>query len=198
MQQQLLTALQEMHWAEWAAVLSGLLYVVLAARGNIWCWFWGGWNALFSIYLFFELKLYAESALYFYYLLAAFYGAFAWKYATRVSERDGITEWPWRWHATLIGGGLVLSLALYQVLVRFTDAQMPLIDAHTTIFSFLATYLVTRKIRSNWLYWMAIDAVSVGLYANRGIYLYALLMGVYTVIAYFGYRRWHRLYVTII
>lgn len=191
-QDQILETALNMHWAEVAAVICGVFYVVLAAKGNIWCWFWGGLNAVLSIYLFVEIKLYAESALYFYYLIAAVYGWYAWKYADRVSEEGGITEWPWRWHLLLILSGFALSFFLYQILVRFTDAQMPLIDAHTTVFSFLATYLVTRKVLSNWLYWIIIDAISVGLYASRGIYLYAILMAVYTIIAYFGYRAWQK------
>lgn len=191
-QEQILQTIQQMHWAEVAAVVCGIFYVILAARGNIWCWFWGGLNAVLSIYLFVEIKLYAESVLYFYYLIAALYGWYAWRYVDRVSEKGGITEWSWQRHALYILAGFVCSFLLYQVLVRFTDAQMPLVDAHTTVFSFLATYLVTRKILSNWLYWIVIDAISVGLYASREIYLYAILMAVYTIIAYFGYRQWQR------
>jgi nicotinamide mononucleotide transporter len=182
-----------MQWAEVAAVLCGLIYVVLVTKENIWCWFWGGLNALLSIYLFVEIQLYAESVLYFYYFLAAIYGWYAWKYAQRVSQTHAIIEWPWQRHLWLILLGFVLSYLLYLILSRYTDAQMPLVDAHTTIFSFLATYLVTRKILSNWLYWILIDAISVWLYASRGILLYAVLMLIYTVIAVFGYLEWKKL-----
>ena len=181
-----------MHWAEVAAVICGLVYVVLVARENIWCWFWGGLNALLSIYLFIEIQLYAESILYVYYFLAAIYGWYAWKYSRRVSDAHAIVEWSWKKHLLLILAGFGLSYLLYLVLSNFTDAQMPLVDAHTTIFSFLATYLVTRKVLSNWLYWIVIDAISVWLYASRGIELYAVLMLVYTVIAILGYFRWKK------
>lgn len=192
-QEQITEAITNMHWAEVAAVICGLLYVVLAAKENIWCWFWGGGNALLSIYLFFEIKLYAESALYFYYLIAAVYGWYAWKYADRVSEEHAIVEWSWQRHLIFLLAGFALSFGLFQILVHFTDARMPLVDAHTTIFSFLATYLVTRKVLSNWIYWIVIDAISAGLYASREIYLYALLMAVYTIIAFFGYRSWQKM-----
>jgi len=189
----ILEAIQEMHWAEVAGVISGLIYVLLAAKENIWCWFWGILNAILSIYLFFEIKLYAESGLYVFYFFAGIYGWYAWKYVRRVSTLHAIVEWSWTKHLLLIGIGLILSWICYWGLSSFTDAQKPLIDAHTTIFSFLATYMVTRKVHSNWIYWIVIDAVSVWLYATRGLYLYALLMVLYTVIAVYGYWSWQKL-----
>lgn len=185
-------ALQNMHWAEVAAVICGLIYVVLVTKENIWCWFWGALNALLSIYLFIEIQLYAESILYAYYFLAAIYGWYAWKYAKRVSDTNAIVEWSWQRHLILILAGFAGSYLLYLLLSHYTDAQMPLVDAHTTIFSFLATYLVTRKVLSNWLYWIVIDAISVWLYVSRGIELYAFLMLVYTVIAVLGYLNWKK------
>ena len=189
------SAIAQMHWAEIAAVFTGIIYVILAAKENIWCWFWGILNALLSIYLFFEIKLYAESFLYFYYFLAGIYGWYAWTYAKRVQNKNAIIEWKWSTHLGIAAIGILLSLALYWLLANYTDAQKPLIDAHTTVFSFIATYMVTRKILSNWLYWIIIDAVSVYLYATRGIYLYALLMLVYTIIAWYGYLQWKKMAV---
>lgn len=188
----MLEALQNMHWAEVAAVICGLIYIVLVTKENIWCWFWGGLNALLSIYLFIEIQLYAESILYAYYFLAAIYGWYAWKFAKRVSDTNAIVEWSWQRHLALILIGFAAAYLLYLLLSNYTDAQMPLVDAHTTIFSFLATYLVTRKVLSNWLYWIVIDAISVWLYISRGIELYALLMLVYTVIAVLGYFNWKK------
>ena len=54
----------------------------------------------------------------------------------------------------------------------------------------MTTYMVARKVLENWLYWIVIDALSIGLYWDRGLYLYALLFAFYLVIAVFGYLRW--------
>jgi nicotinamide mononucleotide transporter len=190
--EQLNQTIINMHWAEITGVFCGLVYVILAARENIWCWFWGILNALVSIYLFFAIKLYAESILYLFYFFAGIYGWYAWKYARRVSQQHGIVEWTWSRHLLVVLAGVAGSLGVYFLLQNYTDAQKPLIDAHTTIFSFIATYMVTRKVLSNWLYWIVIDAVSVGLYASRGLYLYALLMLLYTILAIYGYWEWRK------
>ncbi len=181
-----------MHWAEVGAVLAGIVYVVLAARENIWCWFFGIIGSGLSIYLFLESRLYAEAFLYLYYVAAGFYGWYAWTHGRQPDDSLAISRWDARRHLICLLGGVVLSLMLALVLRRFTDAQMPILDAHTTIFSFLATFMATRKILENWIYWIVIDSFSVYLYSSRDLYLYALLMLVYTGIAWYGYRSWKK------
>lgn len=189
--EQLQTALLQMHWSEYPAVLTGVIYILLAARQHIWCWFFGIISSLLSIYLFYISKLYAESVLYFYYVLAGIYGWYSW---TEKKEKENvvlnISEWSWRSHLLVILGGIGLSFSLAEVLERYTDAAVPLIDAHTTIFSFIATYMTTRKILSTWIYWIIIDAVSVGLYWYRDLYLYGVLMIIYTLMAAYAYQSW--------
>ena len=196
MWEDVLQAVLHLHWAEAGAVAFGIIYVLLAARENILCWFFGIVGSGLSIYLFFLSRLYAESFLYGYYVLAGIYGWWAWTHGRDASAEHqmSIIRWDRRHHLLAIAVGVLLSLVLAAALRRYTDAQMPLIDAHTTIFSFIATYLVTRKVLSNWIYWIVIDAVSAGLYAGRGLYLYALLMVAYTIIAVFGYRSWKKRY----
>jgi len=188
-----------MHWAEAAAVGCGIAYIVLAAREHIACWFFGILNGLLSVYLFFQSGLLAESVLYLYYVAAGIYGWYAWAYTRRPDQDPSrqlrVGEWRWTVHLALIFGGVMLSLLVAWFLQTYTQAQMPLIDAHTTVFSFIATYMVTRKILSNWVYWIVIDAVSVWLYASRDLYLYALLMAGYTLLAVWGFWSWRRQYI---
>ena len=50
--------------------------------------------------------------------------------------------------------------------------------------------MLARKYAEQWLAWLIVDVVCVGLYCYKGIYLYATLYAVYTVIAWLGYRKW--------
>jgi len=188
--------LRQMHWAEGAAVLCGVAYVILAAREHIGCWAFGILNGLLSIYLFYVSGLLAESVLYLYYVLAGIYGWYAWANDHRPADGDAnelhVAEWTYLRHTLIIVLGIALSWGVAWVLRTYTSAQMPVIDAHTTVFSFIATWMVTRKILSNWLYWIVIDAVSVWLYASRDLYLYSFLMAGYTILAVWGYISWRR------
>ena len=58
----------------------------------------------------------------------------------------------------------------------------------------ITTWMVTRKILENWLYWIVIDAVAIFLYIDRELYLTALLMAIYVVLAVAGWFLWQRDY----
>jgi nicotinamide mononucleotide transporter len=185
--------LLNMHPAELWAVITGVLYILLAARENIWCWLFGIISSGLSIYVFFISKLYAESILYFYYILAGFYGWYKWSQKTTTTDHLPISRWKLKDHLPAIFAGVLLSLSLAWVLRQYTDAQMPLVDAHTTIFSFIATYMTAKKILENWLYWIVIDSVSIWLYWSRDLYLYSVLMLVYTIMAVYAFQHWRKL-----
>ena len=54
--------------------------------------------------------------------------------------------------------------------------------------------MVARKIIENWLYWVVIDAVSIYLYLDRGLYQTAGLYGLYIVLAVAGFIVWIKTY----
>jgi len=200
----LIMAWENMTWIEIWAVITGLIYVILAVSENIWCWFFGIISSLLSIYLFYTGKLYAESVLYFYYVIAGIYGWYAW--VNRKEEEAKILDhsnegsklkihtWDLKAHGITIVFGMFAAYVLAYVLENYTDAKIPRLDAFTTVFSFIATYMVTRKVLENWIYWIIIDVVTTGMYFQRAYYLYALLMIVYTVIAILGYIKWRKTY----
>ena len=177
---------------EIAAVIFGIVYVVLIAANKISCWFFGIIGSIISIYLFVEhAKLYAEAVLYGFYVLAGIYGWVNWK---KQKEPNRVFARSIKTHLVTIAIGILLSLGLFVVLNEwFAEAKKPLIDSFTTIFSFIATYITTKKWIENWIYWIVIDAVTTYLYMSRGLEIYALLMLVYTIIAVYGYLKWRKL-----
>lgn len=178
---------------EWSAVVFSLLYVVLATRQIVWCWLFGGLASVISILLFFSVQLYAESVLHVFYVIMAVYGWWQWNRPSE-SNHAPIVEWGFRGHAIAIGVSLVMAYVIYYLFSSYTDAKLPHLDALTTSFSFVTTYLVTKKVLSSWVYWIAIDALSVYLYWARGLDIYALLMLAYAIVAVYGYCQWRKDY----
>lgn len=184
-------------------VLFGLGYIFFATRNSQWCWPLGIIGSALSMWLFIQYsQLYSEALLSFYYVVMGVYGWWVWfrqdqnKSDTNTnSQGDGsfIQSMSGQLHFVIIligiGGAFLLYFIVNQLL---TDAQKPLFDAFTTAFSFLATWLTARRYLENWIYWVVIDACTVALYLSRDLYFYAGLMGVYTVIAIFGYLNWKR------
>lgn len=193
--QAITTAWAETSQLEIVSVVFGLLYVILAARENIWCWpaaFIGTGTAIF---LFWDASLLMESALNIYYLLMAVFGWWQWQYGSKQKSELQISSWGMRQFSLSISLILILTLLSGYFLKSNTGAALPYVDSFTTWSAVITTWMVTRKILENWLYWIVIDAVCVWLYSERGLYLYALLFAAYTVIAAVGYFKWRKKFV---
>lgn len=179
---------------ELISVLFGLAYVILATRENIWCWPAALIGTATAIFLFWDASLLMESALNVYYLLMAVYGWWQWQYGSPDHSHLSISSWSKKNHIAALISIVLLTLISGTLLSNNTQAALPFVDSFTTWSAVLTTWMVARKILENWLYWVVIDAVSVWLYIERGLFLYALLFLAYTVIAVFGYMTWRRRY----
>ena len=76
------------------------------------------------------------------------------------------------------------------ILIVFTDSDVPYWDSFTTALSFVATWMLARKILENWLIWIVVDAVTVGLYIYKDLYPSAVLFLFLTAMAFVGYKKW--------
>ena len=169
------------------AVFFSILYVVLAMKENIWCWGAAAISVILYIYICYSAQLYAETGLQFFYLLMAIYGYFQWN---KNDSNLKIQQWTTAKHLLILLLGALLTFLMGFYFSIYTNAAMPLVDSFTTVFSVFATFMVTKKVLGNWLYWIVIDAVSVYLYFSRGLQLTSLLFIAYTIIAVFGYLSW--------
>ena len=172
---------------------AGLLFIVLLIRERVSCWPFGIAGSLLSIYLFIDTRLYSEAILYAFYVGMGIWGWARWTARGNAGSQP-VNRLSAAGNAALIAVSLAFGLTLGQLLATFTDAERPLIDAMTTSFSFAATYLEVRKTLDAWIYWMVINAVTIWLYQDRALDIYAALMVLYTVLSVVGFIRWRRAY----
>lgn len=173
---------------EWAAVLTSIVYVILAARNNIFCWFFAIVSSAIYTYICFTFQLYIESGLQFFYLAMGVIGLLLWK---KSNDTGGlITTWKLSQHIINISVSGIGTIVLGYVFSQYTDQATPYIDAFTTCYSLAATYMVTKRVLENWIYWIIIDSVSIYLYAGRDLYLTSVLFIIFTVLAIIGYISW--------
>jgi nicotinamide mononucleotide transporter len=179
----------DFNWSviESAAVFFSILYVVLAVKESILCWGAAAISVILYIYICYTAQLYPETGLQVFYLLMAFYGYHQWN---KNDSTLKIQQWTTTKHLLILLLGALLTFLMGFYFTIYTNAAMPLVDSFTTVFSVFATYMVTKKVIENWLYWIVIDAVSVYLYFSRDLHLTSLLFIVYTIIAIFGYFSW--------
>ncbi len=174
------------------AVVTALLYLVLAIRENIWCWLFAAISTAVYVYLFLVAKLYMESVLNVFNFVIAIYGWYTWYFGRTDGHELAVVRWPIRIHAIAIFLAIIVSLANGYLLQRYSDAAFPYIDSMTTWGALWATFLVARKVLENWWYWLVIDFVLVFVYWARDLQLTALLFVIYLIMIPFGLVSWTR------
>lgn len=175
---------------EWLAVSFGLLQVLLARRGSIWNYGAGIVSTLLSIGLMATAHLYAEAGLNLYYFFISIWGIFAWKKQPVAKQHpDFTTPREWRTVALIaVSGTVIIAFLLY----RFTPSDVPLWDAAVTAIAWAGTWLLTRRRVENWLVLNMSNLLAFPLQIHKGLYLYALLTMLLTIIAFDGFRLWRR------
>lgn len=182
------------NWIENLGVVTGLLYIILSVRQNIWCWIFGIISSGVFLIVFFNSKIYADMSLQLYYVVMGIYG---WIHWAGVDKKGKDAKVPIvRLNAKSAFSLFAITLALFFIiawfLIKFTDSPIPWVDAFTTSLSFTATWMLARKIIEHWIIWVVVDAVSMGLYFYRELYSSILLFGVLTALAIYGYIEWDR------
>lgn len=175
------------------ATAANLLYVIFLIREKIICWAFGIIGCSLSIYLFIDAQLYSEAFLYGFFVAMACWGWVRWHKRIEI-DANPVTKWPaiFHWWAILLGS--ILALCLGYAVQNYSDGERPLVDAFTTSFSVLATYMEITKVMEAWIYWLFINLASVWLYHDRSLDIYAVLIGFYSVLSVWGFLSWRKTY----
>jgi nicotinamide mononucleotide transporter len=144
--------------------------------------------------LFADFKLYGEAALQGVFIAVAVWGWWQW---LRGRGSDGAAlvvhqlSPRGRWQALV--AVLLLWPLIALALQRFTDSDIAWLDALPTAGSLVAQVLLGRKLVENWPAWVAVNIVSVVLFAAKGLWLTVILYALFTVMAAVGWRAWAKL-----
>lgn len=177
---------------EVVGVLFGILAVWLTTRESVWCWPTGLVNVALFIVVFYQAKLYADMGLQAVYVLVCLYG---WRQWLRGGPGHGplvVSRAPRSALLALGALGIAGAALLGATLYRHTDASLPFIDASTTSFSLAAQWMQARKWIENWVVWIVVDVVYVGMYVYKRLYLTTGLYAVFIGLAVLGLVEWKR------
>lgn len=192
--QAIVTAFQQMSGWEITAALMGVAYILLAAKESQWCWLFAFLSTLIYTALFWEGQLPMQALLNFYYMGMAIYGFWLWRKHGTQTDTLNISRWRWGQHFVFIAVGVVISALVSLYLQKTGQSQSPVLDAYTTVFSVMNTWLIAKKILENWLYWVVIDSAATVLYVQTDYYATAALFVLNTILAVAGFISWVKLY----
>jgi nicotinamide mononucleotide transporter len=169
--------------------ITGAWGVWLTVKRNIWNWPIGLLNNLFFLILFLHARLFADSGLQIIYLVLGFLGWYWWIHGGPEKSVPPISRVTPGTTFVLLAILVVATIVVTFVLARINDAA-PFWDALTTVLSLIAQYMLTRKFFENWLVWLAVDVIYVGLYAVKGLPLTAVLYALFFAMCIAGLLQW--------
>ena len=180
------------NWLEITAVIFAILYLILAVKQNILCWIAGIISSVLYFFIMQKAGLYMEAYLQVFYVVMGIYGWSQWSASNASNPSFIVNTWSKYQHMIAISIILALSLLSGLLLEKYTDAALPFLDALVSWGAVFATYMVAKKLLENWIYWFVIDATSIFLFIERGLWLSAVLFATYLVIIFFGYQSWNK------
>jgi len=178
-------------WLEWFGVLTAFACIYLAAKEHILNWPISIVSSAAYALLYFQYKLYGDSFLQLYFLITAVYGWIFWLRKKQHQEKPVVSLSGTEWFYTLAAvAGFTVILSLY--LDKYTNTDVPYIDGFCTAMSFVAQFLMTRKVLQNWILWIVVDICYVPLLFYKELASTAVLYFVLIILAIMGYVDWKR------
>ena len=173
----------------------GIVYLILEYRASIWLWLASIIMPAIDMVLYYKAGLYADFGMAIYYCLAAVYGFLVWKYGRQARKHRvmPITHIRKDYIIPALAVLLAAWFSIWWFLSRHTDSTVPITDAFTTALSIVAMWALARKYVEQWLMWLVVDAICCVLYVQKGIPFKAIIYGIYTVVAVFGFMKWLRM-----
>ncbi|HIF9329465.1 TPA: nicotinamide riboside transporter PnuC [Photobacterium damselae] len=204
-----------MSWIEAIGTIFGLLCIWFASKEKTINFLFGLINVTLFGIIFFQIQLYGLLLLQVFFFCANIYGWYAW---TQPSSENGDTlevRWLSKEKLVLTTAISIIAIGLLTVYIDpvfFALANIsvdalnlfganlaapslqpdafPFWDASMTVLSIMAQILMTRKYVENWILWVIINIISIGLYAAQGVYALSIEYAILLFVAANGARCW--------
>ena len=178
-------------WLEVLAFGLSVWMVLCNLREQVLGWPLAMASSLLYALLFASSKLYGETGLQFLFIAMAGWGWWQW---LRGRGADGaalhIHVLAPRQRLLALAATLAAWPALAWLLHSATDSDVAWLDALPTVGSITGTLLLARKALENWAVWLAVNLVSIGLFAVKGLWLTVLLYAIFALLSVAGWRAW--------
>lgn len=183
-------------YIELLGTLFGLISVYYASRANVLTWPTGVINEVALAILFYQVQLYADMFLQVFFFVVTIFGWYHWKGnkadvpITRLKNK--------KLYIFILAGGTVLlgtgikSLPSWLPAYFPHPAAYPYIDSFVTVASILATILLAKKQLENWIFWIVVDVISIGLYLVKGIHFLSIEYVIFLGLASWGLWQWRK------
>ena len=180
-------------WLEIGAFVLSLWMVLANMRVQLIAWPLAIISSLAYLLLFAHSRLYGEAGLQLLFVVVAAWGWWQWRYGKQADGAALVVRYlapraRWALAAATLTAWPLLGLLLRRV----TDTDVPFWDALPTAGSVAGQWLLGRQYVENWPVWVAVNGVSIALFAYKGLWLTVVLYALFLLLALVGWRAWMR------
>jgi len=197
----------QMSYLEFFGTVANIWCVWLTAKNKILCWPIGIIGVIFYLFLFYQIRLYSDLVEQAYFFATSFFGWYLWLNAKHAKEqgnknrRLAVTANGAAINATYIAivifGTAAMGYFMANIHIIFPKyfpepASYPYLDAFTTVMSFVAQFLLTKKKLESWFLWIVVDIIGIGLYYVKGVKFISAEYLLFLIIAIKGFLEWRK------
>lgn len=186
-------------WLGLTASLTGMLCVVLVAKGDIRNYYFGIINVALLTFISYENQLYGEMLLNgAYYLPLQFIGLWSWKKSQSTDEENLSMGWLSKKELVSWVGIIFATIAITYYVLREFNGNLPVLDSTTTILQAVAMiWMIQRKVEQ-WILWIIVDVTliikwAVLVFSGEGSYSMLVMWSAFLVNAIYGLMNWIKL-----
>ena len=175
------------------ASLTGVICVVLCAARNRQSYYWGFVNIFCYIVIAWINAYYGEVMLNgLYYLPMQFVGLRNWNkhYDTKANEVESKKMSVKQLAIFLVTSAI--CVILYKFLLDWIKGTLTLLDSMSTVLSIFACLLMTQRYREQWILWIVIDMITVGMWVIVKDGLMIAMWSIYLINAVYGLIVWSK------
>ncbi|NUH82411.1 nicotinamide mononucleotide transporter [Bacillus firmus] len=185
--------------------ISGMLCVVLVAKGKIANYYFGIIQTLTYAYIAYGYGLYGEAMLNaLFYFPVQFIGIYLWRKHKTNRDVNGedvkvrsLTKKGWLYTVVSI---VVLTIG-YGFFLKYLEGNFVWTDSATNVLSITAQILMLKRFAEQWLLWISVNVLSIILWAGALItqggndFSMLVMWTAFLVNSIYGYINWRKLYV---
>ena len=203
---------------EFIAAVFGIISVFYAKKENILVYPTGIISTGLYVYLLSQWSLYGDLIINIYYTLMSIYGWYMWSKVidneqhhiviTKINKIDKLKAFGifaftaifviavYRYY-NVMPNHLNLSESIKYAYAKLSSGNLsefrqatPYLDTFTTGAAFAAMWLMANKKLESWIFWIAVNIVSIPLYFVKGYGFTGIQYFIFLVLAFYGYKEW--------
>lgn len=147
-------------WVGITAGVSGVVCVFMVNMRKISNFFWGVINCTLYGYIAYTAQYYGDTTLnWLFYLPIQFIGAYFW--SQQMSKGSVTSKKVSRRSLVFVLVMTLMTCFIYSLVLEYLGGSLSGVDASTTVLSVVATYLMVKGYREQWLCWILVNLLSI-------------------------------------